>query len=292
MTEQSQFSESLPVWVRRQALGLALRLMPKRLVDSAYLTAHTAYRLVVRGPRVPNASSIVSRPNDYGGPVYDTSSAGLLAGMQNGFYFLCHIAPLKWWSPPMRGVMMISGVHVAKRFKRSLKSSPFTVTIDKDFAGVLRGCAAIRPGRPPLTWLFPATQRRLQKLYEEGHAHSVEVWNEQGELVGGVFGVMLGTVFTALSMFHTEDNASKVAIVSLYHHLDAWGVDVVDHQGLTPWVETLGGVLVTREQYVALLARPAKSDAAKPGPWHVQFSPAQTGEWEPSQPAPAKSEAA
>ena len=282
MADQPQFTENFEGWSRRHALGLALRLMPKRLVDSIYLTAHTAKRLVLPGSPIPSPASIVARPSDYAGPVHDASPEALLAGMQAGFYLQNHVGPLKWWSPAQRGLVKIADVHVAKRFKRSLRTMPFTVTFDRDFLGVLKGCADTRPGRPRLTWLHPKTQRHFYQLYELGYAHSVEVWDESGALVGGLFGVQLGTVFTALSMFHTADNASKLAIVSLYHHLDAWGIDVVDHQGVTPWVATLGGKDVTREEYGALLARPATSAQAKPGPWFVAFTPAQTAEWEPA----------
>ena len=97
----------------------------------------------------------------------------------------------------------------------------------------------------------------------------------------GLFGVDLGNVFTALSMFHTADNASKVGIVSLYHHLDHWGFETVDHQGLTPWVEALGGTRIPRQAYAELLQRPSRPGAA-PGRWSAEFTPAQTAEWTPS----------
>src|SRR5690606_6261951 len=105
--------------------------------------------------------------------------------------------------------------------------------------------------------LYPSTRRLLQELHEMGHAHSVEVWDRGGELVGGVFGVALGPVFTAESMFHTASDASKLAILSLYQHLEAFGVTAVDHQVLLPWVEQMGARSISREDYLKLLARPA-----------------------------------
>src|SRR5690606_28976829 len=109
-------------------------------------------------------------------------------------------------------------------------------------------------------------------------SHSVEVYDENDALVGGLFGVTVGSVFTALSMFHKADNASKVGIVSLYHHLDRWGFEAVDHQVLTPWVQALGGTVISRKAYGALLQHPAPA-AAAPGRWAAEFTPAQTADW-------------
>ena len=280
MPATPDFTESFPDWCRRHALGTAIRLMPKRLVDSVWLTFWTGYRLVVPGPRIPDQSSVYKRPPEFAGLVHDTSTEALLAGHKAGFTLQNHIGPLKWWREVERGVMVLRDVHIAKRFRRTLKSTPMRVSFDSDFVGVMRGCAAPRPGRPKLTWLHPRTQAKFYRLFEAGHAHSVEVYDENDALVGGLFGVTAGNVFTALSMFHKADNASKVGIVSLYHHLDRWGFEAVDHQVLTPWVQALGGTVISREAYGALLQHPAPASAA-PGRWAAEFTPAQTADWTP-----------
>lgn len=287
MSAQPDFSERFPDWCRRHVLGLAIRLMPKRLVDSVWLTFWTGLRLVAPGARVPDHKSLVNRPVDYAGPVHDHSTEALIAGQQAGFFLQNHIGPLKWWSEPQRGIMMLADVHIAKRFRRTLKTTDMQVTFDQDFVGVMQGCSAPRPGRPKLTWLHPQTQKLFYRLYEGGHAHSVEVRDASGALVGGLFGVTLGGVFSALSMFHVADNASKIGIVSLYHHLDHWGFDVVDHQSLTPWVEALGGKLVSRDDYAELLQGPAPAKAV-PGRWEALFTPAQTADWSPAGQAAAQ----
>jgi leucyl/phenylalanyl-tRNA--protein transferase len=200
--------------------------------------------------------------------------------MKNGFHVMSHAGPLKWWSPPERAVMMLSDVHIPKRFRRTLKNTGFTVSIDEAFDDVVRACGAPRK-RLHLTWLHPKTRALMADLHRAGHAHSVEVRDESGQLVGGVFGVATGPVFSALSMFHTANDASKLAIVSLYHHLSAWGFAAVDHQALSPWVRHLGGKDIPRVSFHALVngAAPARADA---GRWSAEFTPKQTAEWQPS----------
>ncbi len=276
-----EFSENFQTWVSRQVLGLAFTMLPSRVSAAPALALETLYRLIVPGPRIPNETSIWRSPDGYGGPVHDASPEGFLAGMRAGFYQMSHVGPLKWWSPSQRSVMMLKDVHVPRRFRRSMKNSPFRVTIDQAFPEVLVACAAPRR-RIHVTWLYPRTQRLLQSLFNLGYAHSVEVWDETGNLVGGVFGVSLGPVFSALSMFHTANDASKLAIISLYHHMDAWGVKAVDHQVIRPWVEGLGAKLIPRAEYVELLQQPATAECAKPGRWTVEFTTAQTADWQPS----------
>jgi leucyl/phenylalanyl-tRNA--protein transferase len=275
-----EFPENFQTWISRQVLGIAfmMRRSERALIVPA-LTLATAYRLIVPGPRIPNETSIWRWPEGYGGPVHDTSPEGILAGMRAGFYQSSHFGPFKWWSPPERAVIVLRDVHLSRRFRRSMRTSPFTVTLDKAFPEVLVACAAPRR-RIHITWLHPKTQRLMHSLFELGHAHSVEVWDEAGHLVGGVFGVSLGPVFSALSMFHAANDASKLAIVSLYHHLDAWGVKVVDHQVIRPWVESLGAKLIPRAEFTELLKLPAPA-CAKPGRWKEQFTCAQTADWQP-----------
>jgi leucyl/phenylalanyl-tRNA--protein transferase len=284
---EAEFSESLPAWVKRQVLGLAYMAVPSRVANAPALTLETLYRLVVPGPRIPDETSIWRTPDGYGGPVHDASPEGLLAGMRAGFHPLSHIGPLKWWAPSRRAVMMLNHVRVPRRFRRSMRTSPFTVTIDEAFGDVVAACAAPR-SRVHLTWLYPETRKRLMGLFDLGYAHSVEVRDETGALVGGVFGVCTGPVFSALSMFHTANDASKLAIISLYQHLGAWGAIAVDHQRMGAWVEDLGATLIPRAEFNAMLTRPA-GDYSKPGRWTVQFTTAETADWQPPGAVPGAS---
>ncbi len=263
-------------WAERQALGLAYSLRAKRLGQLVDIAAG------LNKPRgaLPTEADIGRDPIGFAGFVRDTSSEAILAAGERGFIPWAHVGPLKWWSPANRAVMRISDVHLGKRFRRTLKSSGFTVEFDRAFESVLIGCAARRPGRPHLTWLTPKIASIYLELHDRGHAHSVEVRNADGELVGGLFGLTTGPVFSALSMFHTANDASKVGIVSLYHHLERWGFATVDHQTLAGWVEQLGAKLVTRAEYGALLAEPIPARAA-PGQWSVEIPLEETAAWKP-----------
>lgn len=267
--------------LERTALGLAYWLKPQRIRNLPSLSLGVIGEMLRPGEPVPDTSRLRTRPAGFAGVAHDLSTPTVLAAAARGFYPHGHVGPMKWWSPPVRAVMRLSDVHIAKRFRRTMRGSDFTLSFDRDFAGVMDACAARRPGHPHLTWITPRAKALYNRLHAEGHAHSVEVWDAEGKLVGGLFGVTVGPVFSALSMFHTANDASKIAIVGLYHHLSGWGFAAVDHQIMSPWVETLGGVNLSREDYVALLGEPAPQ-RAEPGPWSAEHSIADTAGWEPS----------
>ncbi len=266
-------------WAKQYVMGTAYLFMPARVRDLPHLAAAVAGEMLVRNRSVPSNSDIRARPPGFAGIAWDVSSSTVMEAARRGFYPHAHIGPMKWWSPPVRGVMMLEDVHIAKRFRRTLRKTDMTVTVDRAFAEVLQKCAAPRPGRPPLTWLTPSARALYNRLHAEGHAHSVEVWSAGGELVGGVFGIDTAPVFSALSMFHTKDDASKLAIVSLYHHLSAWGFTAVDHQFLSPWVRDLGGTERDRAEYCALLSSSLRAGTPT---WRAEFTPADTAEWSPT----------
>ncbi|MCO6386548.1 leucyl/phenylalanyl-tRNA--protein transferase [Aliihoeflea sp. 40Bstr573] len=260
---------------RQIVMGAGYWLKPARIRDLPHLTLAMGSALA-SGAKMPEAADIRSRPPGFAGIAWNPAPAAVVEAARRGFYPHAHIGPMKWWSPPRRGVMMLDEVHLPKRFRRTLRNTDMVVTIDRAFQRVLEACAAPRPGRPHLTWLTPRAQALYNRLHAAGHAHSVEVWDSGGNLVGGVFGVDVDPVFSALSMFHTVDDASKLAIVSLYHHLSHRGFIAVDHQVISGWVRDLGGVEMDRDAYGALLDRPS---AASPDAWRALFTPAQTAEW-------------
>jgi leucyl/phenylalanyl-tRNA--protein transferase len=175
--------------------------------------------------------------------------------------------------------MRLADVRIPRRFRRTMRTCGFTVAFDTAFAEVVRACAAPRKSFH-LTWLYPSTQKLLCDLHDAGFAHSVEVRDEGGELVGGVFGIMVGPVFSALSMFHTRNDASKLALIALYRQLAACGVHTVDHMVLSPWVADLGGVDITRDEMLALLRGP-DPECAKPGRWSAVATTTDIAEWQP-----------
>jgi len=159
---------------------------------------------------------------------------------------------LPWWSPDPRAVLDLDHFHVARRLLRTCRSDRFTVTCDRDFAGVIRGCATAK-GRRGATWLTPDMIRAYRRLFALGHAHSVETWHDE-ELAGGVYGVAIGGLFAAESMFHRVRDASKVALVHLVGHLRARGYRLLDIQQRTPATAPFGVVEIPRSQYLDRLA--------------------------------------
>src|SRR5437588_4129321 len=118
--------------------------------------------------------------------------------------------PVCWWSPDPRAILPLDALHVSRRLARTIRAGRFTVTINRDFAGVMRGCADRAEG----TWITPEMLAAYGRLHELGHAHSVEAW-QGDELAGGVYGVAIGGFFAGESMFHRRTDASKVALAAL-----------------------------------------------------------------------------
>ena len=158
---------------------------------------------------------------------------------------------LYWVSPEQRGIIPLETFHVSHRLARTVRSGRFTVTSDTSFPGVMRACAAPKPGREQ-TWINDEILRLYAGLHAGGHAHSVECWRA-GELVGGLYGVSRGGAFFGESMFSRERDASKVAMVHLVEGLKRGGFVLLDTQFLTRHLESFGAVEISRERYLALL---------------------------------------
>lgn len=156
-----------------------------------------------------------------------------------------------WWSPDPRMVFPVGTVRRSRSLRQRMRNAGFTTTVDRAFAEVVAGCRD-RPGEG--TWITPDVARAYQRLHEMGHAHSLEVW--QGDaLVGGIYGVVVGAVFTGESMFHRVSDASKVAMAALDDHLAARGFALLDAQLHTDHLERMGGVLVPRAAFLDALER-------------------------------------
>src|SRR4051812_39370066 len=164
--------------------------------------------------------------------------------------------PIAWWSPDPRAIIELDGLHVSRRLQRTIRSGKFRVTCDQDFAGVIRGCATAgdRAGK---TWLTPAMIKAYCRMHALGHAHSVEVW-QADQLVGGTYGIGIGALFAAESMFHYARDASKVAVAYLVNHLLARGYQLLDIQQWTPHTGSLGAAEISRMEYLARLAKAIK----------------------------------
>lgn len=160
--------------------------------------------------------------------------------------------PMLWWSLDPRAILELDSLHISRRLRQTLRSGRFEVTCDRDFAGVIRGCAE-GPGREGGTWISPRMIRAYTKMFELGHAHSVEAWRE-GRLAGGIYGVAIAGMFAGESMFTRVRDASKVALVHLVEHLRRRGYRLFDIQQLTPHTERLGAIEIARSEYLERLA--------------------------------------
>jgi leucyl/phenylalanyl-tRNA--protein transferase len=158
---------------------------------------------------------------------------------------------LYWIEPEERGIIPLDRFHVPGRLARTVRSDQFTVTVDRDFDGVLDGCAEPRPGRPR-TWINTRIRSLYRKLYDRRHCHSIEIYDDRA-LVGGLYGVTLGRAFFGESMFHRARDASKVALVHLMARLKAGGFKLCDTQFVTDHLKTFGAIEVPRRQYHKLL---------------------------------------
>jgi leucyl/phenylalanyl-tRNA--protein transferase len=157
--------------------------------------------------------------------------------------------PMPWCSPDPRAIIEFDRLHVPRRLAQTCRSGRFEVTLDRDFAGVIKGCATAndRAGR---TWLTPRMIRAYSRMFRLGHVHSVEAWHE-GQLAGGVYGVAIGGLFAAETMFHRVRDASKVALVHLVSHLKARGYQLLDIQQLTSATAQFGAIEIPRREYLA-----------------------------------------
>lgn len=158
---------------------------------------------------------------------------------------------LFWVEPEMRGVIPLDGFRVSSRLARTVRSDQFSVTVDRAFKRVMSECAAPKPDRED-TWINKRIRDLYGALHEMGHAHSVEVW-ENDDLVGGLYGVALGRAFFGESMFHHARDASKVALVHLVARLIAGGYGLLDTQYVTDHLRSFGAVEVPRDRYRILL---------------------------------------
>ena len=158
---------------------------------------------------------------------------------------------LFWVEPEIRGVIPLNGFCVSSRLARTVRSGKFSVTVDRAFKRVMSECAAPKPDRED-TWINKRIRDLYGALHEMGHAHSVEVWQD-GDLVGGLYGVSLGRAFFGESMFHHARDASKVALVHLVARLLAGGYGLLDTQYVTEHLRSFGAIEVPRERYRVLL---------------------------------------
>jgi leucyl/phenylalanyl-tRNA---protein transferase len=214
----------------------------------------------------PDVETALREPNGLLAAGGDLRPERLLRAYTHGIFpWFSPGEPVLWWSPDPRMVFTTEGMHVPRRLARWLRGCDWRLAADRDFAGVMRACAAPRDGHSG-TWITPAMLGAYEQLHELGHAHSVEVY--AGEtLVGGIYGVAVGRMFYGESMFSRASNASKVALLALAWRLREWGWPLIDAQVSSDHLQTLGAQELPRRAFCALIAD-LVSQPGRVGPWH------------------------
>jgi leucyl/phenylalanyl-tRNA--protein transferase len=174
-------------------------------------------------------------------------AATVLEAYRRGEFPMGGYRVITWHRPKQRAVLPLEGFHISRSLARTLKQGRFEVTVNCDFAGVMRGCAARQE-----TWIDDRILRVYGELHRVGHAHSVEVWVD-GALAGGVYGVQIGGAFFAESKFHRVRDMSKVALAKLVERLWERGFALLEVQYLTPHLAQFGVVQIPHAEYVARL---------------------------------------
>ena len=161
--------------------------------------------------------------------------------------------PLPWYCPDPRAILRFKDLHIPKSLEKEQKKARYTFSIDRDFRSVIIECSrAPRIGQKG-TWITEEFVNVYTKLHDAGMAHSVEVWNAENELVGGLYGVDAGGVFCGESMFHKAPNTSKLALLHLIDHLKSRGSTWLDAQVMTPHMRALGAKEISRREFLRRL---------------------------------------
>lgn len=155
--------------------------------------------------------------------------------------------PIMWWSPKSRAVIVPDQVHVSRSLKKTLRQNDYILSIDQDFNAVIDHCA-VAPRDTDSTWITEDMLEAYKQLHLSGHAHSFEVW-DKGQLVGGLYGIASGKVFSGESMFHYKTDASKIAFVFACFHLHAINFALLDCQIQNPHLASLGVMTLTRDDF-------------------------------------------
>lgn len=176
-------------------------------------------------------------------PMFEITPQVLLKAYSCGIFPMAESADdpaLYWIEPQHRGVLPLESAHFPRRLLRTVRTTQLSVKIDHDYDGVIDGCAAVRPGRSS-TWINKRIRSLYRELFDLGHCHTVEVWNG-GQLVGGLYGVALKGAFFGESMFSTERDASKIALVHLVVRLIHGGFKLLDTQFVTDHLRQFGTI--------------------------------------------------
>lgn len=203
----------------------------------------------------PNPGLALTEPNGLlamGGDLHPTR---LLNAYRHGIFpWYSAGRPILWWCPDPRAVFTTDGVRLSRRTRRQLRGSGWRLRADTAFAEVIDACARIPRRGQHGTWITPAMRSAFIALYRQGHAHSIEIYQDD-HLIGGLYGLALGQMFFAESMYSAESGASKAALAGLASLLRGWGWPLIDAQVENPHLLSLGVRLLPRGEFLHWLER-------------------------------------
>ncbi len=186
----------------------------------------------------------------------DLSPARLINAYQSGIFpWYNPEEPIYWWSPNPRAVLYPKDFHLTRSLRKSIRSKlnkGYEIRFDTDFANVVKSCAAPRDEHGG-TWISNEMFLAYVELHKMGVAHSVEVWNDNNELVGGLYGIAIGGIFSGESMFSKERDVSKIAFAALAWHMQNWGYSLIDCQIENPHLMSMGAINIPRTEYLGAL---------------------------------------
>lgn len=205
----------------------------------------------------PSPNLALDEPNGllaFGG---DLSAERILVAYQRGIFpWFNEGEPPLWWSPAPRMVLYPEEIKISRSLNKRLRRQEFQISFNSCFAEVIEQCALLRATSG--TWITPEMQTAYNQLHQQGYAHSAEVWQD-GQLVGGLYGLALGGVFFGESMFSKVSDASKVALVKLTQHLQEQGFKLIDCQVYTNHLASLGAREISRELFLQTLEKYTKA---------------------------------
>jgi leucyl/phenylalanyl-tRNA--protein transferase len=182
----------------------------------------------------------------------DLSPERLLLAYRHGIFPWYEGEQILWWCPDPRFVLFPEELKISKKIRPLLKRNDFEFTINKAFSQVIFHCKKIVRRDQQGTWITDEIEKAFIKLHELGYAHSAEAW-KNGELAGGLYGIKLGKVFFGESMFSRQSNASRYAFIKYIEHLKDEGIELIDCQVYTEYLESLGATMILRKDFIRLL---------------------------------------
>ena len=184
----------------------------------------------------------------------DLSTERLLLAYRNGIFPWYEGRYILWWCPDPRFVLFPEELKESKSMQQLLKRHAFDFRVDSNFGQVIANCKTIARREQESTWITDEVKEAYTRLHQAGYAHSAETWLD-GELVGGLYGIRMGKVFFGESMFSKASNASKYAFISYVRQLQSEGVELIDCQVYTQHLESLGGRMIGRDEFIRRLDR-------------------------------------